>query len=108
MRHELQWSHDGHTLWFAGMVLSVAQATEPERVRSACLAAGVVMVGANRIMPAAGIIHPLGNAEQSSEDDKALRRRLMAKALQALQTEIVRPTIFGEVSDDHTSGRDHA
>jgi glycine reductase len=32
----------GRTLWFAGVVLTVAQATEPERVRSACLAAGLV------------------------------------------------------------------
>lgn len=32
----------GKTLWFAGVVLTVAQATEPERVRSAAMAAGVV------------------------------------------------------------------
>jgi glycine reductase len=32
----------GRALWFAGVVLTVAQATEPERVRSACLAAGLV------------------------------------------------------------------
>ncbi len=30
------------TLWFAGVVVTVAQATEPERVRSAFLAAGLV------------------------------------------------------------------
>ena len=30
------------TLWFAGVVVSVAQATEPERVRSALLTAGLV------------------------------------------------------------------
>jgi glycine reductase complex component B subunit alpha and beta len=30
------------TLWFAGVVLTVAQATEPERVRSAYMAAGIV------------------------------------------------------------------
>jgi betaine reductase len=53
-----------------------------------------VMVGANRIVPAAGIIHPLGNAELSPEDEKALRRRIVEKALQALQTEVVRPTVF--------------
>ena len=34
-----------------------------------------VMVGANRIVPAAGIIHPLGNAELSPEDEKAARAR---------------------------------
>jgi len=32
----------GRTLWFAGVVVTVAQATEPERVRSAFLAAGLV------------------------------------------------------------------
>jgi betaine reductase len=53
-----------------------------------------VMVGANRIVPAAGIIHPLGNAELSPEAERALRRRIVEKALQALQTEVVRPTVF--------------
>jgi glycine reductase complex component B subunit gamma len=57
-----------------------------------------VMVGANRIVPAAGIIHPLGNADLSAEDEKALRRRIVERALQALQTEVVRPTVF-TVSD---------
>ena len=32
----------GRTLWFAGVVVTVAQATEPERVRSALLTAGLV------------------------------------------------------------------
>jgi glycine reductase complex component B subunit alpha and beta len=32
----------GRTLWFAGVVVTVAQATEPERVRSAFLTAGLV------------------------------------------------------------------
>jgi glycine reductase len=60
-----------------------------------------VMVGANRIVPAAGIIHPLGNAELSADDEKTLRRRIVAKALQALQTEVVQPTVFG--GDEHTT-----
>jgi len=55
-----------------------------------------VMVGANRIVPAAGIIHPLGNADLSADDEKALRRRIVEKALQALQTEVTRPTVFTE------------
>jgi glycine reductase len=54
-----------------------------------------VMIGANRIVPAAGIIHPLGNAEMSAEDEKALRRRIVEQALQALRTEVARPTVFG-------------
>jgi betaine reductase len=53
-----------------------------------------VMVGANRIVPAAGIIHPLGHAELSPEEEKALRRRIVERALQALQTEVARPTVF--------------
>ena len=53
-----------------------------------------VMVGANRIVSAAGIIHPLGNADLSAEDEKALRRRIVERALQVLQTEVVRPTVF--------------
>jgi glycine reductase len=52
------------------------------------------MVGANRVVPAAGIIHPLGNAELSPEDEKALRRRIVERALAALETEVVRPTVF--------------
>jgi glycine reductase len=36
------YAQHGHTLWFAGVVLTVAHATEPERVRSAFLAAGLV------------------------------------------------------------------
>jgi glycine reductase len=53
------------------------------------------MVGANRIVPAAGIIHPLGNADLSPADEKALRRRIVERALEALRTEVVRPTVFG-------------
>lgn len=36
------YARHGRTLWFAGVVLTVAQATEPERVRSASMAAGLV------------------------------------------------------------------
>ena len=53
-----------------------------------------VMVGANRIVPAAGIIHPLGNADLSAEDEKALRRRIVESALRALATEVAQPTVF--------------
>jgi betaine reductase len=55
-----------------------------------------VMVGANRVVPAAGIIHPLGHAELSPEDERALRRRIVERALAALETEVVRPTVFGD------------
>jgi glycine reductase complex component B subunit gamma len=57
-----------------------------------------VMVGANRIVPAAGIIHPLGSADLSAEDEKALRRRIVERALQALRTEVAKPTVFGAMN----------
>ena len=59
-----------------------------------------VMVGANRVVPAAGIIHPLGNAELPPEEEKALRRRIVEQALQALATDVAQPTVFtGPFSD---------
>ena len=54
-----------------------------------------VMVGANRDVSAAGIIHPLVSADLSTEDEKALRRRIVEQALQALRTEVAKPTVFG-------------
>ncbi len=58
-----------------------------------------VMVGANRIVQAAGIIHPLGNADLPPEEEKALRRRIVERALAALRTEVVQPTVFGAGAD---------
>jgi len=37
------YAQHGRALWFAGVVLTVAQATEPERVRSTAMAAGLVV-----------------------------------------------------------------
>jgi glycine reductase complex component B subunit gamma len=53
-----------------------------------------VMVGANRVVPAAGIIHPLGNAELAPEEERALRRRIVERALQALAADVAQPTVF--------------
>ncbi len=51
-------------------------------------------VGANRIVPAVAIPYPLGDPELTAEEEKKLRRRLVIKALQALQTEIEEQTVF--------------
>ena len=67
-----------------------------------------VMVGANRVVPAAGIIHPLGNAELSPEDERALRRRIVERALAALRTEVVQPTIFSGNEAEQQSPPPHA
>jgi len=53
-----------------------------------------VMVGANRIVPAAGIIHPLGNTDLSPDEEKALRRRIVERALEALSADVAQPTVF--------------
>lgn len=51
-------------------------------------------VGANRIVPTIAIPHPLGNPALSMEDEYALRRKLVEKALRALETPITEQTIF--------------
>ncbi|EFE92031.1 selenoprotein B, glycine/betaine/sarcosine/D-proline reductase domain protein [Oribacterium sp. oral taxon 078 str. F0263] len=51
-------------------------------------------VGANRIVPAIAIPHPLGNPAMKPEEEKALRRKIVEKALKALETEVSGQTIF--------------
>jgi len=51
-------------------------------------------VGANRIVPAIAIPHPLGNPAKSREEEKLLRRALVEKALRALETRIEEQTVF--------------
>ncbi len=51
-------------------------------------------VGANRIVPAIAIPHPLGNPALDKAEEKKLRRKLVEKALTALTTEVEGQTIF--------------
>lgn len=51
-------------------------------------------VGANRIVPAIAIPHPLGNPALDAAEEKTLRRHIVEKALQALATEVEDQTIF--------------
>lgn len=51
-------------------------------------------VGANRIVPAIAIPHPLGNPALPYEEEKKIRRVLIQKAFKALQTEIEGQTVF--------------
>ncbi len=53
-------------------------------------------VGANRIVPAVAIPHPLGNPALDDKAQKNIRRRIVEMALDALQTEIDCQTVFGE------------
>jgi glycine reductase len=54
------------------------------------------MVGSNRVVPAQKIVNPLGNAELDLNQEAELRRSIVERALQALQTQVKEPTIFAE------------
>ena len=45
------------------------------------------MVGANRTVLGSGIVHVVGDASLSAEDEKKLRRLLVEKALDALSAD---------------------
>ncbi len=51
-------------------------------------------VGANRIIPTVAIPYPLGNPTLEDKDEKALRRKLVEKALDALHTDVQEQTVF--------------
>ena len=51
-------------------------------------------VGANRIVPAIAIPHPLGNPALDKDEEKKLRREIVERALKALTTEVDGQTIF--------------
>lgn len=51
-------------------------------------------VGANRIVPAVAIPHPLGNPDENPENEKKIRREIVEQSLKALQTEIDGQTVF--------------
>jgi betaine reductase len=51
-------------------------------------------VGANRIIPTVAIPHPLGDPTKSEQQEKALRRTLVEKALEAMQTKLEGQTVF--------------
>jgi betaine reductase len=45
------------------------------------------MIGSNRVVLGNGIVHVTGDAKLSADDEKDLRRRLVQKALDALQSD---------------------
>ncbi len=52
------------------------------------------MVGSNRIVTAHSITNPVGNPTLGLEEEKAFRRCLVDKAIEALATELTEPKIF--------------
>ena len=51
-------------------------------------------VGANRIVPTIAIPHPLGNPALPPEEEYALRKKLLSRALEALTTEVSEQPVF--------------
>ena len=51
-------------------------------------------VGSNRIVPTISIPYPLGNPALDKDEEYALRKSLVKKALEALTTEVDKQTIF--------------
>jgi len=53
-----------------------------------------LMVGANRVIPGAGIVHPVGNIDLDTKSEKQLRRDMVRKALEALEEKVEEQTLF--------------
>jgi glycine reductase len=51
-------------------------------------------VGANRIVPAIAIPHPLGDPNLSEDEEYKVRKRIVEKALHALTVEVTEQTVF--------------
>lgn len=51
-------------------------------------------VGANRIVPAIAIPHPLGDPNLSEDEEYKVRRRIVENALNALTVEVTEQTVF--------------
>ena len=51
-------------------------------------------IGANRIIPGVGIPYPLGDPIQGEVDSKKIRKRMVRRALKALQTPVTEQTVF--------------
>ena len=51
-------------------------------------------IGPNRIIPGRAITHPLGDPTRSRDEEKALRRALVRRALAALETDVQTQTVF--------------
>lgn len=54
-----------------------------------------MMVGACRVLPGGGIIHPAGNAELDEVEEKRFRFNLFERALDALEERVESQKLFG-------------
>jgi glycine reductase len=52
------------------------------------------MIGANRVLRGVAITSPLGDPERSPAGERALRRRIVERALELLATEVEPQTVW--------------
>jgi glycine reductase complex component B subunit gamma len=64
-------------------------------------------VGAPRIVPGRGIPYPAGDPSLSEQAEREWRRRLVARALDAVSTSVGKPTVF-EVNPSEINVEEHA
>lgn len=55
-------------------------------------------IGANRIVRGKAVPNPFGNPDLTMDEERALRRRIIERALEALGSAVAQPTVF-EVKD---------
>lgn len=51
-------------------------------------------VGSNRMVPSVSVLHPVGNPALGPEVERKLRRAIVERALEALQTPVVAQQVF--------------
>ena len=51
-------------------------------------------MGGNRIIPSRSVLHPVGDPELSESEEVALRKEIVDKALNSIQTDIEGPKVF--------------
>ena len=52
------------------------------------------MVGANRVVRGVAITHPTGDPTLAAGDERALRRRILGRALEMLETDVEPRTVW--------------
>ncbi len=53
-----------------------------------------LMVGSNRVISSGGITYPTGNSNLNPKAEKLLRRAIVERALEALQTDLTEQKLF--------------
>lgn len=75
----------------------MARALEEEGIPVAqlCTMVNVALgIGSSRVIPSCSVLYPTGDPELDSRGERSLRRRLLEKALEAVQSPVAEATVF--------------